>query len=183
MTSEELKTKVSRLQQELQELKDRLETEAQNLFTTTCTEIFANYPCLQSFSWRQYTPYFNDGDTCEFSAYTDSIYLNGSEDEACTYALERLIGDIQNKDEAIAQHKKALEKADPTKWEYRHIQQTIKEIEETDIETARCMLSALQAINELMASMSEEVLLGLFGDHARVVVTKDGAEVESYEHD
>jgi len=28
--------------------------------------LFDKYPELESFSWTQYTPYFNDGDSCDF---------------------------------------------------------------------------------------------------------------------
>lgn len=31
---------------------------------------FEKYPTLESFSWTQYTPYFNDGDTCQFSVHS-----------------------------------------------------------------------------------------------------------------
>jgi hypothetical protein len=33
--------------------------------------IFSANPVLVSFGWRQYTPYFNDGEECTFSANTD----------------------------------------------------------------------------------------------------------------
>lgn len=32
---------------------------------------------LESIGWVQYTPYFNDGDTCEFSVHTEYPYING----------------------------------------------------------------------------------------------------------
>jgi hypothetical protein len=35
-----------------------------------CTKaLFEENPTLNSFGWRQYTPYFNDGDECTFSAH------------------------------------------------------------------------------------------------------------------
>jgi len=35
--------------------------------------IFEEYPNIDSISWNQYTPYFNDGDPCEFSVNTWDI--------------------------------------------------------------------------------------------------------------
>lgn len=35
--------------------------------------IFTKHPKLESFSWRQYTPYFNDGDTCVFGVRNDEL--------------------------------------------------------------------------------------------------------------
>ncbi len=42
-------------------------------------EIFDKHPRIQSVSWVQYTPYFNDGDACTFSVcsdYPSYSYLN-----------------------------------------------------------------------------------------------------------
>lgn len=35
------------------------------------TDFFERHPEIESFTWTQYTPYWNDGDICEFGAYTD----------------------------------------------------------------------------------------------------------------
>jgi hypothetical protein len=39
-------------------------------------DIFERHPKLQSVSWRQYTPYFNDGDECVFHTHIDTYSLN-----------------------------------------------------------------------------------------------------------
>ena len=39
--------------------------------------IFEKYSKLESFGWTQYTPYFNDGDSCVFSAQVGYISING----------------------------------------------------------------------------------------------------------
>lgn len=36
------------------------------LFHEICDEVFNSCPSLNTISWTQYTPYFNDGDPCEF---------------------------------------------------------------------------------------------------------------------
>jgi len=40
-------------------------------------EIFEKYPELNSVGWPQYTPYFNDGDSCIFHVDSYSIRING----------------------------------------------------------------------------------------------------------
>jgi hypothetical protein len=40
-------------------------------FAEASKSLFDSHPILKSIQWTQYTPYFNDGDTCEFSAHTD----------------------------------------------------------------------------------------------------------------
>jgi hypothetical protein len=62
LTSEKLET----LKAQLRELKLQFMTESQRLFSEAATELFDKYPTIESFSWTQYTPYFNDGDECTF---------------------------------------------------------------------------------------------------------------------
>ena len=41
--------------------------------------LFEKFPELESFSWTQYAPYFNDGDACTFSAH-DIDRVNGHQE-------------------------------------------------------------------------------------------------------
>lgn len=52
-------------------------------FKELVSDIFKQFPDLKSFGWTQFTPYFNDGDTCSFRVYTNNIYINdpGFDDE------------------------------------------------------------------------------------------------------
>lgn len=46
-------------------------------------EVFDKHPSLYSISWRQYTPYFNDGDPCYFRVSEYEIeYVEDEDDEA-----------------------------------------------------------------------------------------------------
>lgn len=57
---------------------------AKATFAGVSEELFRAHPILASFKWSQYTPFFNDGDTCTFSANTDYPtigYTDGTEDE------------------------------------------------------------------------------------------------------
>lgn len=44
-------------------------------------DVFVEHPTIQTISWTQYTPYFNDGEPCEFSVHdcAGSILINGEE--------------------------------------------------------------------------------------------------------
>ena len=42
-------------------------------------KIFDTFPEVKSVSWTQYTPYFNDGEECTFSAHIDYFYVNGTD--------------------------------------------------------------------------------------------------------
>ena len=46
-------------------------------------EVFEKHPSLYSISWRQYTPYFNDGDPCYFRVSEYEIeFVEDEDDEA-----------------------------------------------------------------------------------------------------
>lgn len=78
-TLEELRTAKTNALDELRKKRDdinkQLQEQAKTLFLESAKSVFENHPDLKSFSWTQYTPYFNDGDTCEFSAHTDDPYI------------------------------------------------------------------------------------------------------------
>lgn len=67
------------LQTELTQIREKMVATARILFAEDIQQIFTDNPTLESFSWRQYTPFFNDGESCEFSAHTDSITVVLSE--------------------------------------------------------------------------------------------------------
>jgi hypothetical protein len=46
---------------------------------------FVNTLPIESFSWVQYTPYFNDGDACVFGVYTDYPEINGFDEYGLKY--------------------------------------------------------------------------------------------------
>lgn len=53
---------------------------AKNLFAEGAKTLFEKYPELEGFTWNQYTPYFNDGDACEFGVNSYSLYTWGGRD-------------------------------------------------------------------------------------------------------
>lgn len=73
--------------EKLEEAKKQLKAAremAKEAFSIAAAALFAEEPKLESFGWRQYTPYFNDGDVCTFGVYYDEPDING---ERC-YDLE-----------------------------------------------------------------------------------------------
>lgn len=114
-----------------------------------------DHPLVEAVKWRQYTPYFNDGDACVFSAYGASVRLVGGDDEAGDY-----------------------EDGFYTPWDIGYYSET-KDI--PGVEEVRALLRALD--DEIESGAHDIILNEKFGDPAEVIATEGGFEVEFYEHD
>jgi len=54
-------------------------TVVKEVFQKAAKSLFADNAELVSFSWTQYTPYFNDGEECVFGAHIDYPEVNGED--------------------------------------------------------------------------------------------------------
>lgn len=64
------KQKYAEMKQQIKDTRAAMVATAKTMFTETSKEVFEKFPTLESFGWTQYTPYFNDGETCTFQANT-----------------------------------------------------------------------------------------------------------------
>ena len=186
--SSSLKSKISKTQKEIEKLKDQLVKDSEKLFKTSCQEIFKNNPDFNGFSWTQYTAYWNDGDPCEFSAHTDYVYIDDEEEESNFYNAEIDFKELKQKEKTIKKLTSEIEKLrkqgkKDDDWEIKQNQNRIEKLNELNLETAEKRFNFLKDINDLMKNIDDETLERMFGDHAKVVVTKDGVTVEHYDHD
>ncbi len=80
------------------ELRKKMVDNLEESLKTAFNEILANQEEITSVSWTQYTPYFNDGDTCTFWVNSDSLYLNGEDYEEMeeTPVVEKTSTEISN---------------------------------------------------------------------------------------
>jgi hypothetical protein len=62
---------------QLEELKQK----GMEILKNNLLEFFNKYPTVESFTWYQYTDYFNDGEPCYFSVHSDEILYM----EMCEY--------------------------------------------------------------------------------------------------
>jgi hypothetical protein len=126
-------------------------------FSEMAKSVFESNPDLKGFRWTQYTPYFNDGDTCTFSTNSDYPDLLHPKDEAHSYEDEDddaeigWIRDLYWYDE----HKNLKS---PLRKAYKDVQSFLGEFDDDDF-------------------------LEMFGDHVRVTVTPEGVDVDEYDHD
>ncbi|MFE3202188.1 hypothetical protein [Embleya sp. NPDC059237] len=123
-------------------------------------------PTIVEFGWRQYTPYFNDGEPCEFSAHAPWFRTDTDDEDASTWDLEMYdhpsLGD------------------QPRSWDNATRTYVDRPYEGPDEARYRRCHDLASAIEN---TAFENVLLQAFGDHAEITVRKDGIEVETYEHE
>lgn len=111
---------------------------------------------IKSFGWAQYTPYFNDGDECNFGVRCDYPYINGQsidEIDSLDWRIEYFL-----KDGRYAERK----------------------TDEWDIE----LFKIVEEFKDVINYIDDEFLKDLFGDHVLVTVHSDGSVTTSrYDHD
>jgi len=183
--------KLKKMNEELDALKAKHLEQAKEMFSEITKELFEKHPRLISFGWKQYTPYFDDGDECIFSAHTGEPYINGvySDDPSDVDELE---GEnlLLNSDEFISA---TLE----TKEDVEHNLEYANKIDsdysrkkkigdwgkiKNPAYDATCG-EIVKDVNDFLQELDEEVLRSMFGDHVKITVRREGTEVESYEHD
>ena len=69
--------KIQNIKEQLQTLKSNYQKLAKDLFLAGSKELFDKHEALDSFGFKAYSPYFNDGESCDFAAHTDDAYING----------------------------------------------------------------------------------------------------------
>ena len=122
------------IREKIRTLRETATIAAKVVISSELETIFEEYPQLDTISWTQYTPYFNDGDVCEFGCGAGEPDINGED----YWYLER--------------------------------GSTLKE--------------AAKKAGAILGSIENEDYLALFGDHAEVIVYRDGRiEVQSYSHE
>lgn len=69
-------TTFEELKKQMEELQEKIKKQGQETFFEIAKNIFERYPVIESFGWNQYTPYFCDGEQCEFGVRSDSIRIS-----------------------------------------------------------------------------------------------------------
>lgn len=112
---------------------------------------------FQGFRWQQYTPYFNDGDPCQFGANTDALGFL-IEGEWCDWYDNPIYA---KRRESIGYGANA----------------------EPNPAYDPALAQAVEDARDFLRVWPTELLEALFGDHAEVSVTPAGVDVAEYEHE
>jgi len=147
---------------ELQKMKDdykaRVKSEGEAIVKEAFAEFFKAHPEIEAIRWRQYTPYFNDGDACAFNVHDGYIRVQGVPEDAGDY-----------EDGFFASYSVGrLAEAMGVAGQYGHDNPP----------------PALAAFQEFWGSIADDDLFeSVFGDHKMITATRDEFEVDDYSHD
>lgn len=181
---------MGKLFNELKEMKaayDRkLQQEGQAAVKDAFKDLFDKYPEVRSVVWCQYTPYFNDGDTCTFGVHEFDVNL-GTDDSI----------------KADIEAKKVEMKVAADEGDYKKAQQLKNQVDELmdrlggdddDYHYGESIYSLRRSknpreveiadsIRNLQRELPADVLESVFGDHVQIVATRQGFKINEKDHD
>lgn len=168
----EFMSKIEEMNSKIVQMKKELMEEGQKAFHASIKDFFEKHPKIHMFSWVQYTPYFNDGEPCEFGVH-EAYMLTKSGHHAWVnesegyYDLESYVPLEVDWDSYKAS-------------DYKN--KTYVLTEYADEMTVEEVTAAKKDLDAIM-SLPEEVFQALFDDHVKVTVTKDGIDTDEFSHD
>lgn len=168
---EELKKEQEKIRKEMAEARERLTEISKNGLSKICKDIFDESPRLTSFSWSQYTPYFNDGEECTFSCNYDYFDINGYDE----------YGDDESDEEKGPNIAKNVDYKYKGEWRDPNRKKIYSPKGDAPEASKDC--ETIQQVYDLLNSFSDDDYKAMFGDHVKVIVTRAGVHTEEYDHD
>lgn len=153
------------VEKQVKEMRAVFKENATAAISTCLKAVFEFDPNLKAIRWTQYSPYFNDGDACEFSANTDDTQL--------LYASKET--EDQEEDEE-PDYEGGWEDSPYIPWNFDEKSPEEQKELMKDKELALLIRAAFEPFND-------DDMETMFGNHVRVVVYRDGkVETEEYDH-
>jgi hypothetical protein len=148
----------------LTELKTNYLDTAKQMFTDGAAELFNLHPKLDSFGFKAYSPYFNDGDECRFNIHADidyGLYINGFDNDG-EEAFESRENDVNVWDKH-------------THWDCSNGYQNRVEVKgDPEID------AMIKSVHDFIYSFDEDIWEELIGNHVVVRISRDGIETNEY---
>ena len=159
--------KISQMSLQMKIMQEKMRKDSEEALNSAFKEFFEIVPEIAAITWTQYTPYFNDGDTCVFRVddfwFVPDFMMQEWKEDGGGYAEEYSI--ILYGDDPYYCYIGMEGVELPSSERMKHISETCKVVE------------------KMLYSIPSEVYQNLFGDHVCVAVTKNGIDVEEYEHE
>lgn len=178
-----LSSRIKSSNAQLQKAKQKTISEGEKYFKEAVKELFKEFKNLESFSWTQYTPHWNDGDVCEFGVHFDSLAINDEREGETEdlWQLERACKLLANKDKEEARIILELSDNKKENWEISQLKSDLEIIKKKKLEDVKEKYEIKKSI-DILREIDESVYERMFGE-GLVVVTRDGVTVGNYDHD
>lgn len=150
-------------QSQISDIKKEVLDLSSGIFEDFYKYIFEKYPTLESFGWSQYTPYFNDGDTCIFSVNTDYISVNDEYVDEAKWSSEVNVINWGTWNRDLKVYEGRVDEPNPN---YDPV-----------------LTAASNEITNFLGNFDNDFYLSKFGDHAEITVTENGVNISDYDHD
>lgn len=164
---------------ELEAIQEKFLEQNQETFKELVKKFFELAPEVKLVGWSQYTPYFNDGETCEFGV--NEVY----------FVLEDV-----DLDEVSSAYELEEYKHVPIPYRPASYEDTLKEYKAYAEGKSGWAVERAEAIQEIskecfdvcvqldnLISKNEDLMLATFGDHAEIYMTREEIIVEESHHD
>lgn len=169
--SNEITQRIDVLIEEFNRFQEEFRAKAQEEFKKVFEIYWEQNPKVYAVQWTQYTPYFNDGEACEFSVgdmwpMTEDRYNEWKEDGegyAEEYSFERDYDALKPDGSTYNWDEYPWKLPDDT-WSQDEV-------------------NLAMSIRNINTEAMEDIFYGMFGDHVSVLATRDGFEVNDYDHD
>lgn len=153
--------------------RQKLNEDFKQSIATIFQSFFAANPEVYAFAWTQYTPYFNDGEPCEFGVNEIYAYNDTEEVREAIQNGDRsgiFWGELGTEDDETDY---VVNTRDRT-YDHHARKMVPVELEQYEQNTA----DLIRALNDF-----NDEFQYAFGDHVSVLVTRDGIDVEEFDHD
>lgn len=153
-------SKIDKLVADYEEARLQFQTKMKKEFSLLFAEFFEQNPEVNYIGWRQYTPYFNDGSPCTFRCYACIAFAtNAKEYDVIKYG--QYTGDDEEN----------VWVDDPDYGGHN------------DEIVPKSVAENMKKLRNQLGQIPDEFYQELYGDHVVVYATRDGFEVEEFEHD
>lgn len=175
-----MNTRLQAVIEKVKELRKVMQDQGKEAVKDAFAEFFQNHPEAKAIVWVQYTPYFNDGDACEFSVRELELKANTellSED--VSKFIENHGDSYSHGDDCLIQALQMVSEESVWKNERR----AELGVTRRDLTVAeQSLVDDFDSLQEA-ANLMDEVFELVFGDHVEVTATRDGFDVVEYDHD
>jgi len=160
---EEIIKEVKDKQAEIANLKKELHKKSESAFFEGAKQIIDSCPELESISWNQYTPYFNDGDETIFSSNTNYLKVNGEYADENNTLNPVIIENYGTWNREKRVYEGRVEKPNPN---YN-----------------KTLSDAVDQMSEFLGIFDDDFYKSQFGDHVTVTINSNGVDTEDYDHE